>query len=63
MTQSGSQLGWERWAGIPGSIIGIDRFGASGPGATVLREYGFTVEHVVDEALALVGRRSEGARS
>ena len=61
--EAGSPLGWERWAGIHGSIIGIDRFGASAPGATVFREYGFTVEHVVDEALALVGRRSEGARS
>ena len=31
-------------------------------GATVLREYGFTVDHVVDETLALVGRRPEGAQ-
>jgi transketolase len=60
--EAGSPLGWERWAGVHGSIIGIDRFGASAPGATVFREYGFTVEHVVDEALALIGRGSEGAR-
>jgi transketolase len=60
--EAGSPLGWERWTGLRGAIIGIDRFGASAPGATVFREYGFTVEHVVDEALALVGRRPEGAQ-
>ena len=61
--EAGSPLGWERWAGLHGSILGIDRFGASAPGATVFREYGITVDHVVDEALRLVGRRSEGTRS
>jgi transketolase len=61
--EAGSPLGWERWVGVQGSIIGIDRFGASAPGGTVLKEYGFTVDHVVDEALRLVGRRSEPSRS
>jgi transketolase len=61
--ETGSPLGWERWAGVHGSIIGIDRFGASAPGATVFREYGFTVDHVVDEAFGLVSRRSEVAPS
>jgi transketolase len=60
--EAGSPLGWERWTGLGGAIIGIDRFGASAPGATVFREYGFTVEHVVDEALALVGRRPAEAQ-
>ncbi len=55
--EAGSPLGWERWTRAEGAVIGVDRFGASAPGATVLREYGFTVEHVVQEALALVGRR------
>jgi transketolase len=61
--EAASPLGWERWTGLGGAIIGIDRFGASAPGATVFREYGFTVEHVVDEALALVGRRPAGTQS
>ncbi len=34
--------------------MGVDRFGASAPGDVVLREYGFTVEHVVEKALAMV---------
>jgi len=59
--EAASPLGWERWTGLQGAIIGIDRFGASAPGPTVLREYGFTVEHVVEQALALAGRRPESA--
>ena len=57
--EAASPLGWERWTGLHGTTIGIDRFGASAPGATVFKEYGFTVENVVAEALALVGRRPE----
>jgi transketolase len=57
--EAGSPLGWERWTGLRGAIIGIDRFGASAPGATVFKEYGFTVDHVVDEARALVRRKQE----
>jgi transketolase len=60
--EAASPLGWERWTGLGGAIIGVDCFGASAPGATVFKEYGFTVEHVVDEALALVGRRPKGAQ-
>jgi transketolase len=57
--EAASPLGWERWTGLRGAIIGIDRFGASAPGATIFKEYGFTVEHVVAQALALVGRTPE----
>lgn len=59
--EAASPLGWERFTGLRGAIIGIDRFGASAPGATVLEEYGFTVDHVVAQALALVGRPPESA--
>ncbi len=38
------------------ATIGVDRFGASAPGETVMREYGFTVEHVIREALSVVGQ-------
>jgi transketolase len=55
--EAASPLGWDRWTGLGGAIIGIDHFGASAPGPTVLEKYGFTVEHVVDRALELVGRR------
>jgi transketolase len=35
-------------------VIGVDRFGASAPGETVLREYGFTVDNVCARARALL---------
>jgi transketolase len=57
--EAGSPLGWERWTGLGGAIMGIDRFGASAPGEVVFNEYGFTVHHVVEKALTLVGRKPE----
>ena len=49
--EAGVTFGWERWA--DGSV-GIDRFGASAPGATVLAELGMTPEHVAERARALL---------
>jgi transketolase len=40
-------LGWERYVGDEGRVIGIQRFGASAPGGTVLEKLGFTAEAVV----------------
>jgi transketolase len=55
--EAGVTLGWERWVGGDGECIGIDdRFGASAPYQTVLRELGFTAENVATRALALVER-------
>jgi transketolase len=48
--EAGATLGWERYVGDGGEVVGIDRFGASAPGDVVLREYGFTVENVVSAA-------------
>ncbi|MGZ4480757.1 MAG: transketolase [Gaiellales bacterium] len=48
--EAGASLGWERYAGPRGAIVGLDRFGASAPGATVLANLGFTPERVADEA-------------
>jgi len=42
-----SPFGWERYVGDEGSIIAVDKFGASGKGETIIKEYGFTVENVV----------------
>ncbi|MDZ5711823.1 transketolase [Jeotgalibacillus haloalkalitolerans] len=49
-----SPLGWERYTGDEGEVLGIDTFGASAPGGTVLEEYGFTVENVVKRVEALL---------
>ncbi|AJD91103.1 transketolase [Jeotgalibacillus malaysiensis] len=49
-----SPLGWERYTGDEGDVLGIDTFGASAPGGTVLEEYGFTSENVVKRVEALL---------
>lgn len=40
-------LGWERYTGDEGAILGINRFGASAPAETIMEEFGFTVPNVV----------------
>ncbi|MED4603077.1 transketolase C-terminal domain-containing protein, partial [Paenibacillus validus] len=45
--EMGHPFGWDRYVGDQGSVLGIDKFGASAPGPIVIREYGFTVENVV----------------
>jgi transketolase len=49
-----SSFGWDRYVGDQGSVLGIDRFGASAPGPVVIREYGFTVENVVAKVKELL---------
>ena len=48
--EAAATLGWERYAGRHGAIVGIDRFGASAPGAVALANLGFTPERVAEEA-------------
>jgi transketolase len=57
--EAGTTIGWQRFTGTEGRNVGIDRYGASGPGAKVLAHYGFTAEHVAAEALRLLGRNDE----
>ena len=45
---------WYRWVGDHGTIIGIERFGASAPYQRIYKELGLTVEHVVDAAQRLL---------
>ena len=52
VVEAGVTLGWERYAGDEGAIVGLDHFGASAPAATIFEKLGFTVERVAD-----VGRR------
>ena len=54
--EAASPFGWERYVGPGGAIIGVDRFGASAPGPEVMARYGFTVEHVVATAKAVLAR-------
>ena len=50
----GVPQGWQRYTGAHGDMLGVERFGASAPAATLLREYGFSVDHVVARARTLL---------
>jgi len=60
--EAAATFGWERWVGDDGEVVGVDHFGASAPGATVLEKLGFTPDNVADRARALVRRLGRGAR-
>lgn len=51
--EAGTTMGWERYAD---KAIGIDRFGASGPGDIVMDKFGFNVDNVVKNVRELVGK-------
>jgi transketolase len=52
--EAGSPLGWWKYVGRDGDVIGLDRFGASAPGPTVLEKLGFTGSNVASRAKALL---------
>jgi len=52
--EAGHSLGWERYTGDGGVIIGLKDFGASAPGGTVMEKFGFTAENIVQRAEELL---------
>ena len=52
--EAGVPMGWWKWVGDGGDVLGIERFGASAPGTTVLEKLGFTAEAIVGRARALI---------
>jgi transketolase len=58
--EAARSLGWHRWVGLDGDVISIGemgQFGASAPGDFLMKQYGFSVEHVVERARALIKSR------
>jgi len=53
--EAGVTLGWERYVGSNGDMIGIDHFGASAPINILYEKFGLTVDRVVEKAMALIG--------
>ncbi len=51
--EAGISMGWERWVGDRGAIIAVDRFGASAPYQEIYKQYGLTVDAIVERVLAL----------
>jgi transketolase len=58
----GVAQGWHRYVGDHGGMLGVERFGASAPAETLLREYGFTVDNVVSRARELMARPGDTDR-
>ncbi|HEX7023049.1 MAG TPA: transketolase [Trueperaceae bacterium] len=54
--EAGATLGWQKYVGPQGAIIGLDRFGASADGDVVMDKLGFNVENVVQTAKCVLGR-------
>jgi transketolase len=53
--EQASTLGWDRYVGPRGQVVGMHTFGASAPLKEVQRKFGFTPERVVDAARELLG--------
>ncbi len=56
--EAGIPLGWERYVGLDGVVVGIPRFGASAPASVVYEKLGLTAERMVKEALGLLQGRN-----
>ena len=54
--EAGATVGWWKYVGSNGDVIGLDRFGASAPGPKVLAELGFTAGNVAARAKRLLER-------
>lgn len=52
--EAGVTLGWSRYTSSEDNVIGINKFGASAPGGTVMKEYGFTAENVAAKVKSLL---------
>ena len=52
--EAGIPMGWERYVGSGGAIIGITGFGVSAPGGLVMERFGFTFENIVEKAMELL---------
>ena len=55
--EEASPLGWERYTGLDGAIIGMTTFGMSAPGKVCEAHFGFTAAHVVEAAKMQLGKR------
>lgn len=52
--EAGVRQGWERYIGLEGDAICLERFGASAPGETALHELGFNIDNVLKHARAIL---------
>jgi transketolase len=58
--EAGVSLGWDRWVGDEGAIVGLDHFGASAPAGTIFEKFGFTVDRVAGVAADVLAGKARG---
>ena len=54
--EAGVKLGWERYVGLDGAVVGMEGFGASAPADVLYQKFGITAEDAVTTARALLGK-------
>jgi transketolase len=59
--EAGATLGWGRYVGLDGVIVGLDRFGASAPYQQIYRQLGLTAEAVVEAARGVLASTAHRA--
>ena len=52
--EAGATLGWHRYVGLKGEVIGIDRFGASAPAKVLFEKFGFSIDNIVNQSKKLL---------
>jgi transketolase len=60
--EQASTLGWSRWVGVAGEMIGMHTFGASAPLKALRTKFGFTPERVVETARDALARSRDSTR-
>ena len=54
--EAGSPLGWHKYVGLDGDVVGMTRFGASAPAKVLFEQFGFTADNVARRARAVLSR-------
>jgi len=54
--EAGSPLGWFKYVGLQGDVVGMMRFGASAPAKILFERFGFTPANVAARAMKLVAK-------
>ncbi len=54
--EAGITMGWQRWVGSKGRILGLDHFGASAPASEIFEHFGFTVENIEKIVHEMLGK-------
>jgi transketolase len=56
IVEAGIAMGWDRYLGVKGTVISMTRFGASAPGGTLMKKFGFTTDNIIQQAMELMGK-------